>query len=173
MLNITSIEDALYQWVYSVAGITAIFSHPNAPRPVTSYVLINVIQSMPVGIQESESTLLGDDTIDVDYSNVEELFISINVYYAGAYQTATKLKDSLGRITVMDALFAAGLGYNKTSEVRDIPEEINKQWEERAQFDCFFFTRSLDEENIETIRKVEITDELNGSTTVVIHPDDV
>ena len=169
MINITNIENAIRVWVFGVSGIETIFAYPNAPRPQTSYALINILQNTPIGIRESELTLLENKSIDVDYSNVEELFVSINVYCAGAYQTATKLKDSLGRVTVTDQLFAAGLGYSRATAVNDIPEEVNKQFEERAQFDCFFFTRSLDEENIETIQKVEITNNINddGYTTII------
>jgi len=172
MLNITNIEDALRVWVVGITGIEAIFAHPNAPRPIVPYVLINIIQNTPIGIQESELTLLVDDSVDIDYSNIEELFVSINVFYAGSYQTATKLKDSLARVAVTDQLFAAGLGYKNVTAVNDIPEEINKQWEERAQFDCFFFTRSLDEENIETIQKIKITNNINddGDTVVIEKP---
>ena len=172
MLNITSIENALYAWVHGISNITTIFARPNAPRPTASYVLINILQSTPKSIAEHQETLLIDDSIDVDYSTVEELFVTINVYYDDAYQIATKLKDSLGRVTIQDELYAAGLGYNNTSEVREISEEINKKFEQRAQFDCFFFVRSIDEENIETIRKIEIENELDGTTKVVTHPDD-
>lgn len=173
MLDITAIEDALYAWINIIdSSIETIFAHPNAPRPKTQYALINILESNALGREEHKDTLLVDNSIDVDYSNIEELFVTINTYYDGAYQLATKLKNSLGRITIQEQLFAAGLGYNTTSEVRDIPEEIDKKFEQRAQFDCFFFVRSLDEENIETIRKVEITNELDGTTTVVTHPDD-
>lgn len=167
MLNITDIEDALYAWASGVSGLTTIFANFNGPRPESPYVLINIISSTPVGIEEHKDTLLGDDSIDIDYSNVENIFVSINTYYAGAYQTATKLKDSLGRVTVNDQLFLAGLGYNRATVVNDIPEEINSQWEERAQFDCFFFTRSLDEENIETIKQIETTNEIDNTTNIV------
>jgi len=172
MLNITNIENALRVWVVGVTGIEVIFAHPNAPRPTSAYVLIHVMQSVPIGIQEAELTLLENKSVDIDYSNVEELFISINIFYANAYQTATKLKDSLARVTVTDQLFAAGLGYKNATAVNDIPEEINKKWEERSQFDCFFFTRSLDEENIETIQKIEITNNINddGDTVIIEKP---
>jgi len=171
MLNITNIEDALRVWIVGVTGIEAIFAHPNAPRPTVPYVLIHIVQNVPIGIQEAELTLNGT-SVDIDYSNVEELFVSINVFYAGSYQTATKLKDSLGRVTVTDQLFAAGLGYKNATAVNDIPEEINKKWEERSQFDCFFFTRSLDEENIETIQKIEVTNNINddGDTMIIEKP---
>lgn len=172
MLNITTIENALRIWVVGVSAIETIFAHPNAPRPTDPYVLIHVVQSVPIGVAESDLTLLGDDSVDIDYSNVEELFVSINTYYTNAQQMATKLKDSLRRVTVTDQLFAAGLGYSRATVVQDIPEEINKKFEERAQFDCFFYTRSLDEENIETIRKIEVTNNINddGDTVIIEHP---
>lgn len=170
MLNITNIEDALYVWAFGVTGLETIFAHPNAPRPITPYVLLNVVQSTPIGIEEDQSTLLVDDSIDIDYSNVELLMVSVNTYRGTALQTATKLKDSLARVTVQDQLFAAGIGYSRTTAVNETPEEINKQWEERARFDCFFFTRSLDSENIATIRQIQLTNELDNTTTVIKHP---
>lgn len=167
MLDIDAIEDALRVWAVGVTGLETIFANPNAPRPTIPYVLIHVFQNVPIGTREAETTLKIDESTDVDYSNVELLSVSINVYYSNAYKLATKLKDSLGRVTVTDQLFAAGLGYNKAGNVQDIPEIINKQWEERGQFDCFFFTRSSDEENIETIQSVEITNEVDETTVII------
>lgn len=171
MLNISSIEDALYTWVYGVTGIETIFAHQNAPRPAGQYNLINIYQSNPRGIEESATTILPNKTIDIDYSNIEELSVSINTYRQDAFQVATKIKDSLGRLTVREVLFASGLGYVKANMVQEIPEVINDEWEERAQFDCFFHTRSSDTENIETIGQIEITNEIDGYNTTIKHPD--
>lgn len=168
MLNINQIEDAIRVWVVGVTSLEAIFAHPNASRPIVPYVLIHVMTATSNGTKEKELTLQPDDSVDIDYSNLEELFVSINTYYAGAFQTATKLKDSLDRVTESEKLFAAGLGYLRSGIVQDIPEEIDKRWEERGQFDVFFSTRSLDEENIETIQKVEITNNINGDGDTVI-----
>ncbi len=172
MINITDIEDALYTWVSGVSGITTIFAKSNAPRPTVPYVTIDIIQATPLSIAEPMYTLLVDDSIDVDYSTVEDVFVSINTFYEDAYQTATKLKDSLARVTVTDALFAAGLGYLRATSVNDMDTEIDSQWERRGQFDCFFSTRSLDEENIETIQKIEITNNINddGDTVIIESP---
>lgn len=167
MINIDTIENALRIWAVGVTGLEVIFANPNADRPTTSYVLIHIFQNVSVGTREAREELKIDKSTDIDYSNLELLSVSINVYYSNAYKLATKLKDSLGRVTVTDQLFAAGLGYSKAGNVRDIPEIINEQWEERSQFDCFFFTRSADEENIETIQKVEITNELDGTTVII------
>lgn len=167
MLDIDAIENALRVWATGITGLETIFANPNAPRPTSPYVLIHVLQNVPIGTREARATLKVDESTDVDYSNVELLTVSINVYYSNAYKLATKLKDSLGRVTVTDQLFAAGLGYSRAGNVQDIPEIINKQWEERGQFDCFFFTRSSDEENIETIQSTEITNEIDETTVIV------
>lgn len=167
MLNITTIEDALYTWAFGVTAVQTIFAHPNAPRPTGQYILINILESTKIGWEEKTEVLLIDDSIDIDYSNVENLFVSINVYRGDALQLSTKLKDSLARVTVRDQLFASGLGFNRVGSVNEIPEVIDKKWEERAQFDCFFFTRSLDEENIETIKQIELTNELDNTTTII------
>jgi len=110
--------------------------------------------------------------VDVDYSTVNDIFVSINTYGTIAFTRATKLKDSLTRITILEALYEGGLGFHRATTVSEIDETVNVQWEERAQFDCFFYVRSLDEENIESIRKIEITNEINddGDTVVIELP---
>ena len=171
MLDITAIEDAIYAWVSGASGIETIIAFPNAPRPKTQYALINIVTNTPVGVADRGYTLQGDDSIDVEYSNVEDVLVSINVYYDGAYAMATKIKDSLARVKITDALFEAGLGYSRATTVNHIPEEIDKEFEQRAQFDCYFFTRSLDaEENIATIQKIQITNELDGETVTIEKP---
>ena len=182
MLNITSIEDALYNWINEVVDDSRwaiIFAHQNKPLPNKPLILINILEIIPRGIAEPEYTLQPDDSTDIDWSNLEELFISINVFKDMTTDPAitnltmtTKLKDSLNRVTITDALYASGLGYNRASEIRDIPEEINKEWESRSQFDCYFFVRSLDNENIATIQKIEITNNINddGDTVIIEKP---
>lgn len=171
MIDITAIEDALVSWVSAASGILTILSQPNAPRPNQQYALIHIANTVPYGVQEKRSTLLGDKSIDIDYSNMEELFVSINVYKGNdAYQVATKIKDSLGLVTVTEALYASGLGYLRATGVQDVHSEINKQWEKRGQFDVFFSVRSLDSENIESIQKVQITNNIDGYTTTIQKP---
>ena len=177
MLDITTLENALYTWIFGVMNITTIFAKPNAPRPKTGpYITIHVAQSVPLSMVEAEYTLNDDDEedikLEVDYSKVEELFVSINTFRTNALQNATKIKDSLDRVTVTDQLWASGLGYSRTSAVRDIDTVVREQWEERGQFDVFFNVRTLDEETITDINKIEITNNINddGDTVVVERP---
>ncbi len=168
-MTITEIETALYDWIYGELGITTIFAYPSAPRPTTSYALINVYSFTELGTEETKSTLLIDKSADVVRSIPKDVVISINIFYAGAFQYANTLTNSIDKVTVKEALYTAGLGYLKHTTVTKIPDVINKTWEERAQFDITFMVRSSTgaDENIETIQKIELTNEIDGTTVII------
>jgi hypothetical protein len=162
MLDITTIETALYTWIYGVTGVQTIFAHPNAPRPASGqYITIHIANAVSKGIAENKNTAGANDTVDVDYSNLDELLVSINTFRTGAQQLCTKIRDSLARTTVLETLYASGLGYSRSAGVNEVQEVVNKRWEERSRFDCFFYTRTLDEENIEAIKKIQVIDEID------------
>lgn len=169
-VNIAAIEKALYDWVKAAISMETIFAHQNAPRPVGQFALVNLVQNTAIGHCESDLVRQGDDSIEVEYSHVYNLMASINVFRGDAFSKVVALRDSICKITVKDDLWAAGLAFVTTSDVRDIPDVTDKNWEERAQIDFFFHIRSLEGETINEIKKVEITNELDGSTTIVEQP---
>lgn len=167
---ITDIEDAIYTWIQGETGTTTIFAYPDAPRPSTPYTLINFITTVQLGEKETDSTLLPDNSIDNIYSIPNEITLSINCYYDNAFQTANNIIDSIDKVTVQDQLQAAGLGFINATTVTKAPVIIHKQWEERARFDISFMLRSEITENIETIQKIEVTNEINGETIIINNP---
>jgi len=171
MLNITYIEDTIADWIEGVTGGLVIIAKPSKERPKVQYTAINVIQNTQVGMYDQEGDLQPDDSVDMSYSNLEDVMVSINTYYDDvytAYELATLIKDSLDRTTVHETLWGAGLGFSRVTDVQDIDEEIQKKFEKRGQFDCYFYTRSLDIENIETIKKIELTNNINNDGGTVI-----
>ena len=156
------IENAIYGWINGQLSLTAVFAYPNAPRPTTSYVLINFLTDLQLCTEETIGVLKVDETTDNTYSTLNEMTISINTYYSGAYQSAVDINNSLMKTTIKEYLYAAGLGFINTTQVQKIPELIDKKWEERAQFDITFSVRRSTTENIETIKKIEINDETIG-----------
>lgn len=157
MINdIRDIEDALYDWVTSVTALPTIFAHQESPRPLNAYVLIDIPSIISVGQPDNIPTLLVDNTADIDYSYFEEVFVSISAFYDASYNICRSIKNSLNKYKVIESLYADGLGFARAGPINDIPEIISSEWEQRAQFDCFFHLRSKDTENIETIDKIEI-----------------
>ena len=160
----TEIEDLLYTWIYGELGVTTIFVRPNAPRPTGDYVSINVRSILPVGEPDSVRTLnYQTDEVTITRGTLSEVSVSINVYRDGSFEYGQQLYDSLNKTTVIEALFAGGLGLHNHSDLRDAPEIVDAMWEERAQFDIKFYCRYTSNETIETIRNIEFTNEIDDS----------
>lgn len=155
-MTIEEVENAIVDWI-ELLGMTPIIAYPNAPRPKTSYVLVNVILDDELGTKESDG-----NTTPI-YSSFNQLTISINTYYAEAYQKAIDIKKSLMVIGVEELLWKAGLGCATSTTVEKIPELIDMTWEERAQFDIVFNIREKTEiENVGLIKKIEVNNTTIG-----------
>jgi len=169
MIDKARIENELYGWIVKIDP-RCIIANPNAPRPLDAlYSTLHIIGTFPQGVAETRGIYKANDqSIDMKYSDVEEVMVSINTFYSGAFLLATSIKDSFIKLAAYDYFTTNNLlGYLRSSDVRDLTTGIDKHWEDRAQFDCFFATRSLEMENIEVIRKVELTNKLDGVTTII------
>lgn len=166
-MDITAIEDAIYAWASVESGIETIIAYPNAPRPTTPYVVINIFSLIDRCEKEMEGVLQVDNSIDYTYSTLVEVGVSINTYYAGAYQNAKTLHDSLMKTDTIEALTASGLGLGRITAIDKTPEIIDNRWEERAKFDINFYVRSSVTENIESIQSIEITNDIDESTIII------
>jgi hypothetical protein len=169
-MTIIEIEDTIKAWINNETGVNTVFAYQDAPRPPTPYVLVNFISTIPVGERETKSTLLLDESIDNVYSTPNSTTISINCYRQDAFQTAVNIKESLSKVTIREQLWIDGLGFLTHTAINKIPTIVHKQWEERAQFDISFMVRFETTENIETIRNIEITNEIDGEITTISYP---
>lgn len=171
MLNIDQIGESIRQWIETVTSLQCIFADENGPRPTDPYLSIKVKDTDSLGEGETSSTPLPDYSIDIEHSNIHELKASINAYRGSAFQELTKLVSSLDHFSTLDYFTAADIGIGRVGSPVDIPDVVNKNNEARAQIDLFFHVRSLSTENIEGIKQVEITNEIDGTTTIIKHPD--
>lgn len=167
MINKTSIEDAIVTWLYGVTGVTIIIANQSMPRPITPYASINIINFVPNGTAGTELTELPSELIQIDHSINYEIMISINFFKTNAFLNCSIARDSFDDISVIENLEAAGLYYISTSGIREVTDVINKSFEERYQMDVSFYIRSLSSSTVENIRKIEITNELDGSTEII------
>ena len=171
MLDIDQIGDSIRVWIETVTSLQCIFADENGPRPTDPYLSVKVKDTDSLGEGETLSTPLSDYSIDIEHSNIHVLHASINAYRGSAFQELTKLVSSLDHFSTLDYFTAAKIGIGAVGDPTDIPDVVNKKNEARAQIDLFFHVRSLSTENIEGIKQVEITNEIDGTTTTIKHPD--
>lgn len=167
MIDNTAIENALITWANGQTGAVAIIADQSKPRPTTSYILIEIPAFVPVGTAGTTETAQPTDLVKIESSTTFDILVSLNFYRAGAFNNASILRDSFDSVSVIETLETAGLFFISTSDIRHIPDVVNKEFEERYQMDVSFYIRSLADETIEQIKKIEITNELDDTTIIV------
>lgn len=170
MINIISIENALYDWIFTVTNTETILADPNAPRPLGAYLTFKIINANSIGTHGENSTLLVNKSIDIEASKIYDISVSINAFRANSFENLSKLVDSISKISIIEDLTSNGLYYISESDIRHISVDVKKEIEERHQVDFNFYIRSSSADNIESIQKIEITNEISGDTTIIENP---
>lgn len=134
--------DALRQWVADNTGLTAIWLHPNAPRPDTPFASIQVTNIARIG--EAYRTPVDDQGIATATVN-RDMTVSIVVYESdanpdprAALDRADSLRDTLDLESVRETLAAAGWTFRAVELLTDTPSAGQTDWEPRATFDVRF-----------------------------------
>ncbi len=134
--------DALRGWVATQTGLTAIWLHPNAPRPDTPFASVQITNVVRIG--EPYRTPVDDQgiaTATVD----REVTASVTIYESDAspdprvaFERADALRDSLDLESVLFGLAADGWVFRGVELLTDTPSAGQTDWEPRATFDVRF-----------------------------------
>lgn len=133
--------------------------------PSGLYATVRVLNMTPIGAPHKqmidgkpvvvEGVENATDLIDITTSQ-GVLMVSLNFYRHGANQAASMIKHADYREIVKKFLFLNNLGWQKTSEIRDLTQEQNADYEERAQIDLFLYAQDEVRDDIERIYSVSI-----------------
>ena len=169
-MTISEFEQVIRDWIVNVTGFVdgkVILSHGAGPRPTGQYAVLNVALTTKLGEDVRVETREGSGAIRADYSGPRKIMASINIYRDDTMGKMGGLKGSLEKITIQDYFNALDIGIVEQSDIRHIPEQIGKAWEDRAQCDFFFhvvFTET--DADISEIKRIEVTNEINGDLIV-------
>jgi len=156
-------------WIADTLSVEVIFSHGKGPRPNGQYAVMNVVLIEKIIEDVRTETREVGGEIRADYEGIRKTMISINVYRDNTTEQMNKLKNSLSRVLIQDYFNDLDIGIIDPNQVNHIPEQIGESWEDRSQCD-FFFHVLLDIESdpdISEIKKIEVTNEINGETTLI------
>ena len=167
-MTFVEIQDALYDWVFSVIGQTVgeniVWRNQKAqlpPRPVATLKVI----SGPDRVGSFDDVLYsGNDATGFNvgghrtYSIGVQIFGSQDVRDGTAYQLASDLHASLTRPTILQTLCAAGIAIHEKGTVTDISAVEEDGFENRAQMDILIGVASNVEDQpgfIETVDTIQ------------------
>lgn len=114
----------------------AIKAKQNAPRPSGSYASVDVSATKHVGWEESNFTnRMADPDLDETITGHREVMCSLQFYRSSAVDNGNAVRTGMIRTSIRDTLRASNLGIISRTEVREISEQLENGWEERAQLD--------------------------------------
>ena len=159
--------DAIRQWVADQTGLTAIWMHPDAPRPERPYAALQITNSARVG-RPWTGQVDAEGMAQVAFDR--EVTISVQVYGSSssesrqAFGIAEDLRDSLELTSVRAGLADEGWSLRAVELLTDAPQLLDTTWEPRAVFDVRFGTRKSLLDDLGIIETAEITGTVSGRT---------
>jgi len=171
-MDFATFEQAIRDWIVTTSGLAdnkVIKSHGSGPRPTGQYAILNIVLTTKLGEDVRKETRETNGDIRADYTSPRKAMVSINFYRDTTMQKMINLKGSLDKILTQDYFNAQDIGIVEQSDVRHLPEQIGKAWENRSQCDFFFHVVfSETDTNIGEIKQIEVTNEINGELIVAI-----
>ncbi len=153
--------------------VLAIRSEQDAPIPAQRpFATVRVAMLAPEGWAEKKLT---DLPLDIEELTSERIRVRAVVNYYGSTSTVSSMDEAvtfrtfLQGTTAIETLVAAGMGFVRTSEVRNLTALENSKYEERAQIDIDLYTLSERIETLLEIQKAQVTgqiEEANDTTSM-------
>jgi hypothetical protein len=142
----------------------AILAKDNGLRPIEAYADVDIMIDTAIGW---ESKILDNRQVDPDIDQTiegaREIMVSIGFYRDDeddtAMDNARRTRTGFMRETSLAALRAVNMGLTSRSEVRDISEVLEAEWEKRAQFDLTLSAIGTDAEILRSIESGSISGE--------------
>lgn len=154
----------LNSWLAGVVGQQMVISaRPDAPRPGKPYVMTNLMLSGPVHPDAivDEFTVADEGTEDEQISQhpVQDWFwrFSVHAYGDDPSGTLRKVRVAFQVLTAREPLYP--LTVHSVSDVRDVPELVENEWEPRANVDIELRGIVRDGVEIDVIEETSFTAE--------------
>ena len=144
--------------------VLSIREEQNAPIPAQRpFATVRVAMLTPEGWAEKKLTNL---VLDIEELTSERIRVRAVVNYYGSTSTVSSMDEAitfrtfLQGNTALETLAAAGMGFVRTSEARNLTALENDNFEERAQIDIDLYTLSERIETLLEIQKVQVDGEV-------------
>lgn len=136
-MNDRDAHSQVVRWVKSVTGLLTIKAYEAGTAPATPYNMVNMLGSRDIRAHE-QVIEFADQGPDVKASPVIEVEWSFSVHAYGSNPTDNlrNIRSAAKLSQVMEPMLPS-LIVHEVSQIRNVPDWINNQWQPRAQLDLF------------------------------------
>lgn len=154
---------AIYAWAAAATVRPVIWANQNGPQPASPYVTLQVTAAPQEGDAEVFDGVSGAGLVDIRLTRLWT--VQVACFGAGAVGELQELLKALHKITVQQALRAAGTCYVRVlSGPTDVPEVTGTTWQPRAVMDVQFRAAEDYTDDVGLIERVRFTGEADGLT---------
>jgi len=164
MIDLAKARLALHNWVKTELEIEAIWEDQGYPRPQLPYASLKII-SGPIRAGTDELRQVSSGVFSV--AGLRRIVVSVQVYGEDALLKGSALQTSLSKHSTSASLNAGGLALIRATDVKDVTVALDNRFESRAHLDAEFYLAENEVDDPGLIEKVEVTNEVDGSTSTV------
>lgn len=136
-MNDRDAHSQVVRWVKSVTGITTIKAYESGTAPATPYNMVNMLGTRDIRAHEQVieyedqgAYVKATPVIEVEWS------FSVHAYGANPTDNLRGIRSAAKLSQVMEPMLPS-LIVHDVSQIRNVPDWINNQWQPRAQLDLF------------------------------------
>lgn len=159
MIDWNAVQLALWTWVDGVDSGTVIWAEQNAPIPDGAFATLRLASLVQVGQDFTAppvETGPGTDVFESDITGNREFTLEVQTFGADAFGRAEAIRSSLQRVSVLDALRAAGIVFVDRLGITNVTALDGNRQEERAAVDILFRAAQVQTEELPVIETVEV-----------------
>ena len=158
-MNREQLFDAIRPIIMSVTGVPeCILADPDAPAPQGLYASVQPKQTINQRGQANikRTNVPFANSVNVDVRAQIIVNCSVNFYRNGAHDAASRILQANKRPDVSEALYRAGLGWNRAGPVNNLSALQSSNIEERAQVSIFLMYETTDPVVINSIESLQV-----------------
>jgi hypothetical protein len=158
------IIDALVRWLRAKTGQVVIQADQSGDEPAGPYVVVRFTGSAPVRDQIQDVEYIELDTqnsegkLEVEAAPVIEMEWRYSVHAHGQDSPSDLLRPirSAAELAQISEPLFPGLIIHELSQIRNVPEFVNEDWEPRAQMDLILRGLTKDGFKIDTVEEFSL-----------------
>lgn len=128
------VHSAVVRWIKQITGKTTIQDHQSGKAPALPYCMVNFTGMVEVREHPSEVEYEGETEITARPIIEMEWRFSVHSYGPQPTDTLRPVVSAAKLAQVMEPMFPA-LVIHEISQIRNVPDWINNEWQPRAQMD--------------------------------------
>lgn len=164
-LKKADVEDAFYEWAAKAAGVEVVFSEQSNVKLDAPFITLKVISGPKrMGSTDDLEYVSGDDFKIIGR---REMTISVQAFGCEAFDILSNLSTSFSEPDVQGFFQSKNIGIVDEGSPNDLTNLLDTDFQGRASMDIRFYVLDVKQVKVGTIRKTNVTGEIDTLDSII------